>query len=164
MKEIIERCRTLSNEELTQELRFVSQRERRDLAGLLAYLAEYDRRRLAQKTGHESTFMYCVRALHYDESSAYRRIHAARVVRRYPEVLPVVAEGALSLTSVLLLSPILTDDNHGALLREAQNKSKREVELLVAAHDPRPPQPDSLRRLPAPYPAWTPATAAPPSQ
>jgi len=154
MKEIIERCKALSDEDLTRELQFVAEREKRDLALLLAHLAEYDRRRIPQKNGHESTFMFCLRVLHYDEGGAYRRVHAARVVRRFPDVLKLIADGSLTLTSLLLLSPILNENNHGALFREATGKTKREVEMIVAAHDPRPPQPDSLRRLPG-APHWT---------
>lgn len=161
-KDIIEHCRTLSDEELSGELNFHAEREKRNLASLLAHLGEFDRRRLPQKSGHESTFMYCVRVLRYDEGGAYRRVHAARVIRKYPKVLDAVADGSLTLTSLILLSPILNEDNHAALFQEARGKSKREVELLVAAHDPRPPVPDSMRRLPAP-PAWYSRPPLPPA-
>ena len=81
MKDIIEQCRTLSDEDLTRELGFHAERERRNIIGLLVHLGEYDRRRLSERTGYPSTFMYCVRMLHYDEGGAYRRVHAARASR-----------------------------------------------------------------------------------
>lgn len=154
MKELLEECRGLSDEELERGLRFLRDREKRDLVRLLAHLAEYDRRRLPQKAGHDSTFIFCVRSLRYDEADAYRRVHAARAARRYPGILSSIADGSLTLTSILLLMPILNDDNQGALLREASGKSKREVEFLVASYSPKPSHPDSLRRLPEPAPQW----------
>jgi hypothetical protein len=154
MKDIIEQCRTLSDEELTRELGFLAERERRNMLGLLVHLGEYDRRRLSEQDGYPSTFMYCVRALHYDEGGAYRRVHAARVARKYPAVLPQIAKGRLTLTSLLILSPILNEKNHAEVLSDADGKTKRELEMIVAKHDPRRPLPDSVRRLPG-APAWT---------
>lgn len=162
MKDIIEPCRALSDADLTRELGFLADRERRNLAGLLVHLGEYDRRRLSEQEGYPSTFQYCVRVLRYDEGGAYRRVHAARVARKYPAVLPQIAKGRLTLTSLLLLSPILNEGNHSELLREADGKTKRELETIVAKRDPRPPLPDSIRRLPG-APAWAggiPATSS----
>lgn len=152
--EMIEKCRELSDAELIKDLKFLAEREKRNLANLLAHLAEFDKRRLAQKEHHPSLFWYCVRVLHYDEGGAYRRIHAARVIQRYPLALPSVADGSLGLTSLLLLSPILNENNHVEVFNEAKGKTKRDVELIVVKHDPRPPLPDSMRRLPAPPPPW----------
>jgi hypothetical protein len=158
MHGMVEACRTMPDEDLLRELLFHAERARRGLAAMIVHLAEYDRRHLAQKNGHESTFMFCVRVLRFDEGDAYRRVHAARVSRRCERILPGIESGGLTLTSILLLAPILTEDNQDAVLREADGKTKREVELLVAARDPLPSAPDSLRRLPGP--AWGPAASA----
>jgi hypothetical protein len=159
MNELIEQCRALSDTDLTRELGFLAERERRNLTGLLIHLGEYDRRRLPERTGQQSTFMYCVRVLHYDEGGAYRRVHAARVLRRYPAILPQITKGSLTLTSLLLLSPILNETNSAELFREADGKTKREIEMIVARRDPRPPMPDHARRFPAP-PPWIPRPAS----
>lgn len=145
----------MTDAELDAQLRFMAERERRNLAGILEHIAEYDKRRLAEKGGFGSTFMYCMRVLRYDDGGAYRRLYAARVVRKYPQTLPLVSKGELTLTSLLLLAPIIKPDNCDQLIGEAKGLRKRELEALVAKHHPRPGAPDSLRRLPAPPPAWS---------
>ncbi len=50
-----------------------------------------------------------------------------------------LAEGSVTLTTVGLLAPYLTGENHRALLAQARHKSRREVEQLIAALRPQPP-------------------------
>jgi 5-methylcytosine-specific restriction endonuclease McrA len=83
------------------------------------------------------------------ESAAYNRIDVARTARRFPIILDGLAAGDLTLASVRLLAPHLTPDNHRDVLTRARHKSKREVELLVAALHPRPDVPSTIRKLPA---------------
>jgi hypothetical protein len=86
--------------------------------------------------------------LHLSEHAAYSRIETARAARRFPTVIDLLVEGAITLTTVTLLAPHLTADNHCAVLEAARHKSKREVEEQVAALRPLPPVPSSVRRLP----------------
>ncbi len=65
-------------------------------------------------------------------------------------LLDLLSEGSVTLTAVTLLSPHLTTANHRNVLGEAQHKSKREIEHLVARLQPRPPMPATMRKLPAP--------------
>jgi len=131
------------------------------LATLLIHLGEYDRRRLSEEEGYQSTYSYCVKCLGYDEGGAYRRIHAARVCKRYPHILDFIISGELSLSSLLLLSPALTDSNQEELITQARGKSKRELETHLAGMNPRPATPDAYHRIPAP-PMWmAPAAVAP---
>ncbi|HEX4047706.1 MAG TPA: HNH endonuclease [Elusimicrobiota bacterium] len=155
----IEGCRQLDDESLRRDLRFLAQREHHSLATLLIHLGEYDRRRLSDEEGYQSTYSYCVKCLGYDEGGAYRRIHAARVCKRYPHILDYIISGELSLSSLLLLSPVLTDTNQEELITQARGKSKRELETHLAERDPRPASPDAYHRMPAP-PMWLPAAAA----
>jgi hypothetical protein len=53
------------------------------------------------------------------------------------------------LTTVRLLAPHLTPENHGAVLDAARHKSKHGVEALVAGLRPQPPVPSLVRKLPA---------------
>jgi hypothetical protein len=59
----------------------------------------------------------------------------------------------VNLTTVGLLAPHLTVENHCELLEAARHKSKREVEHLVAALRPQADVPSKVRKLPAPTPA-----------
>jgi hypothetical protein len=163
MRSRIDDCRQLDDESLRRDLRFLAQREHHSLATLLVHLGEYDRRRLSEEEGYQSTYSYCVKCLGYDESGAYRRIQAARVCKRYPHILDLIMSGELSLSSLLLLSPVLTDSNQEVLISQARGKSKRELETHLAELDPRPATPDAFHRVPAP-PMWmTPMAAAAPN-
>ena len=86
-----------------------------------------------------------------------------RACRRFPVILDALASGALSLTSVRLLNPHLTPENHEAVLARASGRSRREIEALVAELAPRPDVPSSVRKLPSVTPpAPTPLSAPAP--
>jgi 5-methylcytosine-specific restriction endonuclease McrA len=94
-------------------------------------------------------FTYCTQVLHLAEGSAYNRIEVARSARKFPRILDLLEQGAVTLTAVRLLCPHLTADNHKGVLAAARYKSKRDVEILVATLAPRPAAPALLRKLPA---------------
>lgn len=157
---LLDDCRTLSDADLEQALAFLAEREKHGLTKLLAHLAEYDRRQLCVERGHSSLYQYCLQVLHYDEGGAFRRIRAARVARRWPEVLGLLENGVLQLTALVVLHPVLTDANRKELFSLAAGKTRRELDALVAARLPRPAQADFSRRLPVPG-GWSVAVAAP---
>jgi hypothetical protein len=122
--------------------------ERESTAFLIAYLAGIDTRRLYLEQGCSSLFKYCVEVLHLSESSAYRRIEAARIARRFPIVFELLSEGAIHLTTVMVLGPSLTEENHRELLEAARHKSKEDVERLAVSIRPQPAVPAVIRKLP----------------
>jgi 5-methylcytosine-specific restriction endonuclease McrA len=104
-------------------------------------------------------FGYCTQVLHLSEHAAYARIAAARAATRFPIVMDLLTEGAITLTTVTLLGRHLTPENHVALLASVRHKSKADVEMLVATLHPQPDVPSSVRKVPAPKAAA--ATAVP---
>jgi hypothetical protein len=140
----------LSDDELLAEVRVAAGREREATARLIALLAELDARRLYLGEGCSSLFTYCTQVLHLSEHAAYGRIEVARAARRCPGVLDLLNDGSVTLTTVTLLSPHLTADNHLDLLNEARYKSKRDVEHIVARLRPLPAAPATVRKLPEP--------------
>ena len=80
---------------------------------------------------------------------------AAKVARRYPAVLGLLASGRVNLTTVRLLAPHLTRKNHEELLAEACGKRKRQVQELLARRYPKPDVAASVRKLPTPRPMPT---------
>jgi hypothetical protein len=64
------------------------------------------------------------------------------------EVLEMLARGSVNLTTVRLLAPHLTAENHGTVLESARGKRKSEVEVIVAHLSPRPDVQPSIRKLP----------------
>ena len=145
----------LTDDELVAAIPHLAGDERRVTARLVAHLAELDKRQLVAPAGYSSLYTYCREALGYSEDETYIRKTAARVARRYPVILDMLADGRLGLTTVRLLAPVLSDSNCDAALTEAAGASKCEVEKLVARLNPRPDVPATVRRLPTPVPAPT---------
>jgi hypothetical protein len=140
----------LSDRELLARVHAASNNERAATATLIALLAELDERRLYLGEGCSSLFTYCTQMLHLSEHAAYNRIETARAARRFPIILDLVAAGSITLTTVRLLAPHLTDANHRDLLERARHKLKRDVEVLVATIRPRADVPSVVRKLPTP--------------
>ena len=147
--ELLESLRRLSDDELVARLKSLAARERRATALLVAHLAELDTRDLHLRAGYPTLFVYCRDVLALSEHEAYNRMEVARTARRFPVVLDLLAEGAVNLTTVRLLGPHLTADNHARVLESARGKRKAEVEEIVARLAPRPDVPASVRKLPA---------------
>jgi len=145
----LEHAKRLSDEALISKLSRCVREDRELSARLLANLGEVDARELYRDQGFSSMFDYCVRSLHLSESEADLRIKAARIGRRFPSALEMLARGELHMTALRLLAPVLTTSNV-YLLNEACFKSKFEVKELIAKHFPAPDVAESMRRLPRP--------------
>jgi 5-methylcytosine-specific restriction endonuclease McrA len=128
------------------------------MAELLAHLATLDDRPdVYAAQGYGSLYAYCTQALRFSEDAACNRIEAARMCRRFPAILELLASGEMSLTSVRLLRRHLTVENHQAVLERAKGRTREEIEVLVAAVAPQPDAPTLVRKLPTPaVPAWAP--------
>lgn len=138
----------LTDDELTAEVARLTAATRETTALLVAHLAELEARGLHLAQGFRSLYAYCRGVLHLSEHEAYNRMEAARAARRFPVLLPLLAEGQLHLTAVCLLAPWLEDEDHLALIGGAIHKSRREVEELLARWFPSPAVPSLVRRLP----------------
>ena len=137
-----------SDDVLIAETARAAAMERRATAELLTLLIEVERRKLHLHLGRSSMFVFCTRTLRLSEQAAYSRITAARIARRFPDILVRLDEGTLSLSGVGLLAPHLTEETAEAMLEAAAGKSTREVERLVANWHPQPDVPTVLRALP----------------
>jgi hypothetical protein len=138
----------VSDDALTRELQQLVRMERHATAKLVAYLAEFDRRRLYLAEGYASTFVYCTQVLHLSEYAAYVRIRAARAVRRCPAVLAALERGEVHLSTIRLLAPFRDHERGPELLASARHLSKREVEEIVARLSPRPDVQPMILKLP----------------
>src|SRR5258707_15865980 len=138
----------LGNAELTAELSRLARCEREATAALIVHLAEFDARRLFEGAGYRSLFRYCRKVLHLSEDAVYNRIKTARAARRYPVIVSRLESGDLSLTTVRLLAPRLTPENHQELLAAASGKGKQAVEELLARRFPQPDVAARVRKVP----------------
>jgi hypothetical protein len=142
----------LSDRELLATVKQLSAAERHATARLIAALGELDARRLYLGEGCSSLFTYCTQVLRLSEHAAYGRIEAARAARRCPRILDLLADGSITLTTVGLIAAHPTDENGVELLERVTHKSRREVEVIVAALRPRAAVPSRIRKLPTPIP------------
>jgi hypothetical protein len=154
--DILEALRRLTDAELVARVEALARREHGDTALLVAHLAELDTRDWFLRAGYSSLFTYCRDALALSEHDSYNRIEVARAARRFPVLLELLASGAVNLTTVRLLVPHLTPENHAGVLEEARGKKRSEVEEIVARLAPFPEVPPTIRKLPPPRPAYPP--------
>jgi hypothetical protein len=160
---VVVNAAALSDQDLLARLETLAGNEREASVELVAHLAELDSRpALFAAQGYSSLFSYCTQALRLSEDAACNRIEAARTCRHFPQILELLASGSLSLTSVRLLRRHLTEENHQSVLAKASDRSRREIEVLIAELAPRPDIPSTVRKLPtATRPTATPPTATP---
>src|SRR5512138_1755386 len=77
--------------------------ERAIVVEFLVHLGEFDRRGCALALGFGSSFAYCTRGLGLSSSAAFRRLTAARLMRRFPIAEGMLRDGRLSPTTLTLL-------------------------------------------------------------
>jgi hypothetical protein len=118
------------------------------LARLLAHLVEVEERRLHLEAACPSMFQFCVQRLGMSEDEACRRIHAARLARRFPDLLVRIERGELTLSTMVLLQDALTEASYEELVEAAAGKTKAEVQALLAKRTPRPEVPAAITTIP----------------
>jgi hypothetical protein len=143
-----DQSRALSDGAIVYEADRAAAATRHSNVVLLMLLAEVERRDLHLALGYSSLFSFCTRRLKLSEASAYGRITAARLARRFPEVLDLVGEGALTLSGISRLAGHVTAENAECVFDAAKFKSTRDIEQLVASLTPQPDVPSCLRALP----------------
>jgi len=119
-------------------------------ARLIVHLIEVEERRLDLRAACTSMFDFCQRRLGMSEGAAYRRITAARLVKRFPALLRRIEKGELHLSTLVLLRRHLTAENVEALVTAVLGKTQRQVEELLARLAPKPDVPSAIVELGAP--------------
>ena len=162
VKSYFERLEGLSTEELDHSTEELVRAEKRNVALVIAHIAEMSRRRGYLERGYKNLWDYCTRRLRLSEGSVALRIQVANVSRRFPQILLALAENRMSLTVAGLLSPVLTDSNVEKLLEDCAGMTKREAEEHLVALRPKLVFTPSIRKTPS-QPALTAAPMSPTS-
>ncbi|HEY6724359.1 MAG TPA: hypothetical protein VI197_10010, partial [Polyangiaceae bacterium] len=157
------RLERLSDQALLTEFNELVRQDQHHVASLLRHIDVIDRRKLWARMGHSTLFDFLVRRYHLSESTAGKRIGAARTARRFPLVFAMVARGEIHLSGIHYLKAHLTPENHEQVLALAKHKSIREIAELVARLAPQPDAPTMLRALTSPPSSSSPAPAPAPS-
>jgi len=111
--------------------------ERKHKVDFLRLLIHADQTQWFLEAGSSSLYTLCTSKLGLSRSSTLKRIVAARVACRFPEVLGLLEAGKIHLNALTLLSPYLTEDNHTELLLQAEKSSERELEKWLSGKFPR---------------------------
>ena len=113
-------------------------------ARLIVLLIEVEERRLDLRSACTSMFDFCQRRLGMSEGAAFRRITAARLVKRFPVLLARIERGELHLSTMVLLRPHLNATNAEQLAAAVVGKTQRQVEELLARLAPKPDVPSAI--------------------
>jgi hypothetical protein len=100
-------------------------------------------------------FQFCVQRLGMSEDEACRRIHAARLARRFPDLLVRIERGELTLSTIALLCDALTESSYQELVEAAAGKTKADVRALLAKRSPAPDVPAAMTAVPTQPPIPT---------
>lgn len=90
----------LSDKILIAETKRLVQKEREVITHVLHHLKEIERRKLFSDYGYPSMAAYAIKELHYSESSAMKRLRAARMLADIPEIEEKINDGSLTLTGL----------------------------------------------------------------
>src|SRR5262249_21181807 len=123
----------LRDDVLRSDLAASTARVHEAIALHLAYIAEFDARRLYAPAGYSCMHAYCVRELRLTNDAAARRIQAARIARRFPTLFPALSDGRLNLSAVCLLAPHFTQENFVELMERGTHRSNQEIREFLAA-------------------------------
>ena len=139
----------LSAKELDQSAEKLVRAEKRNVALLIAHIAEMSRRKADLECGYKNIFHYCVTRLNLSEGSVAMRLQVANVSRRFPQILVALAENRISLTVAGRLAPHLREDNVEKLLSDCAGMTKRSVDEYLVSLEPRPVFNPSIRKRPS---------------
>jgi len=98
---------------------------------LLVLVAEFDRRRGWERSGHRSCAHWLASRTGLDLGAAREKVRAARALERLPEISAAMARGELSFSMVRALTRVATDENEGDLLELARGCTTAQLERIV---------------------------------
>ncbi len=133
--------KSLSDNSLLNRLNQLVKKEHNLTCEILLHLIEVENRKIYRSLGYSSLFVYCVDALGYAESSAQRKICAARAIRKCPEAYQYLRDDRVNLSTLSIAWKYITPN----LLDEIRDKSQRQVFTIVARFEPRIKHPDNTR-------------------
>ena len=140
---VVMNLKSLTNVELNNQLQSLAKSERKITHEILLHINEVESRRLFAQLGFGSALEYLVKECHYSESSAYRRIQAARLLKVVPEVSSKIETGQINLTQLSKVQSLIqqqekqtqekvTLETKQELLNKIENQNSFQTEKLIA--------------------------------
>ena len=124
--------KNLSDKDLLNHLSKLVKKEHDLTLEILGHLIEVERRKIYRGLGYSSMYAYCTGGLGYSESSASRRIYAARAIGKCPPAYESLRRGWVNLGTLSLVWQHLTP----GLLEQIRGKSYWQVQAIVSRFNP----------------------------
>ncbi len=122
----------LDARESSLHLASLLRREQGAQADFLVALAAFDEAGAFRRLGYANLFDYLHRELLLPRSSAHYRKVAARLIRRFPEMVGPLRGGRLCLSTVVEVEKVLTEENWADVLPRFFGLSRQEAKEVVA--------------------------------
>jgi 5-methylcytosine-specific restriction endonuclease McrA len=127
----------MTDDQLLEHMRSLLKREAALDLEMIDCLREIHRRKLYLAHGSPNFHAFCTDVLGMSSDSAWRRMKAASLADRFPEVVkPLIAEGRVHLTGLALLDKVVTRENGERLIQEAVGKTTTEIKAIIAREQP----------------------------
>jgi 5-methylcytosine-specific restriction endonuclease McrA len=152
---VLKSLRNLSNNDLLNRLNNLVKQERDLTCEILLHIIEVENRGIHRGLGFSSMFVYCTDGLGYSESSAQRRICAARAIRKCPDAYDYLCDGRVNLSTLAISWKHITP----GLLNKISDKSQKHVFEIVSGIEPKLRHRDQIRSVIVKQPARQPAGA-----
>src|SRR5262249_8403575 len=130
--------RSSSAKKTLAALEDLAAQERKQTATTLAYMAEFDRRRLYETFGFKTMLDYCVEHMHMDEDEAEEQIDVAPAAIVFPVLFEAIADGRLHTAAARLLAPHLTAENAEQLIAAMTHRREGEIKTMLKEWFPDP--------------------------
>jgi len=140
----------ISNNELLIRLEKLAKTERKITHLILWHINETESRKLYAELGFGSMYEYLTKHLGYGESSAYRRIQSARLLKQIPHLAEKLEDGSLNLTQLTQVQRCLKEEKKlgvsmsfsktAEILEKIENMSNHETQKILAVEFNQPIQ------------------------
>jgi hypothetical protein len=101
----------IENHDLISRTEKLARSERKITHLILLHINEIESRRLYADLGFDGMFSFLTKHLAYSESSAYRRLQSARLLKQIPEIAEKLETGSLNLTQLTQVQKCLKLEN-----------------------------------------------------
>lgn len=133
----------MTNQELNEKLKSKAAQERTLTKEILWDIVEVEKRKLYLDYAYPSLFAYLTEYIGYSEGAAQRRIDAARLLAKVPEVSHAIENGTINLAQVSKMQKIcrqIKKDSGAAVqvilqksvLKKLENKNAVQTDLILA--------------------------------
>ncbi len=148
---------SLNDTELTDKIKSLAREERELTRNIIEHIAEIDRRKTFLAMAYSSLFEYLTKEIGYSEGAAQRRIDAARLLQRVPEVAEKIEVGTLNLAQISKLQRTMRlakrdgrkieVSDQRAILEKLEHRSGEQTDLILAKEFALPVQIEERKQI-----------------